>query len=115
MFLFCLFQRKLRGTLIAATILKAVAKLREEGQAKGREKRGKFFLFSPHSPSSILTCQSLPWNPFFVQDGRRRLVSWFALQNMPALQATIFVLQIIVSIKTSLQASPNRRACSQAT
>lgn len=56
------FQRKLRSTLIAAAILKAIiAKLREEGQAKGREKRGKLFSLLSPSPSSILIHQPLSW------------------------------------------------------
>ena len=66
------FKRKFRDTLIAAAILKAIEKLREEGWAALQS-----FFDSPQLSVS-----------FNVQEGGKTLVFSFALQNTSALQAT---------------------------
>ena len=86
-----LFQWKLRSTLIAAAILKNYCKTEGEGAGKGEEEKTKFFSLLPR-PLPLF------WPINLSLGGRKRLVSWFALQNTPALQATISFLQI-VSIK----------------
>ena len=88
---FCCFNESSEVHWLQPPSWKIIAKLREEGQARGRRKRGNFFSLLPR-PLPLF------WSINLSLGGRRRLVLWFALQNTPALQATIFFLQI-VSIK----------------
>ena len=83
--------------MIAAAILKAIEKLREEGQTSGRggEKKKENPLTSPLDSffdSPLLSAR------FNVQDGWRSLTSSFAWQNKLALQTstanTLFIFVI---------------------